>query len=493
VRVDQLSGEQVRVTIRTRGETYFGKVVLSDVEIERYASADYNLPVPMGSPYNILGYGVSFGGEPASNVLLVLEGYCNNPKNGDRRGNVYLNNSSCTGDDADTNFAAGLARTATGSSVRHPLFADPASGGLSEGRKGYRFVIEVPPSTGPTSVWIFDAPACNRSGVRNVNDGAGSGSSTVRLEFSMFDATLTPLDDSDITPLPMSGSPPNGTVTPTATRVSWVPAQPADNTAQGNGCDSWLQVPLTSTLSPGRYYLDVRNDETYRGGFSSGTNFFAIQARENGATTVYDSRTDPSSPQVYAQKWLPVRAALPSGAGLSAIFQLAEIDDAVHNGKTLEIAMYDPGEGMRLIEILDPGGNPLWFEWDTDDSPTLNYNGQRHVANATGDPFTPTGFQPATECGGRCLDATANRPVLWQLWDNPASSGWSTSSRFQGRELYIRVPLGVGSNAGLDWNDHWFEVRYTCVDGNGNGECDSVSDVTTWRVRVIGDPVRLTE
>ncbi len=152
--------------------------------------------------------------------------------------------------------------------------------------------------------------------------------------------------------------------------------------------------------------------------------------------------------------------------------------------------MYDPGEGMEQIQVLDPGGNPLFFTWDTDDGGQFSTYSTGHQ----GDPFGAGEFnavQAGCNPAGWCVDVLAAQPKLWNLW------GGGTSSRFQGRQLYIRVPLGTGNNAGMTWapganpDDHWFEVRYTCVSNAGG--CVSVSDVTTWKVRVVGDPVRLTE
>jgi hypothetical protein len=138
--------------------------------------------------------------------------------------------------------------------------------------------------------------------------------------------------------------------------------------------------------------------------------------------------------RVYANKRMPVRTDPPAGA--TANFYLAEIAPQ-HQGKTLVVSLWDPGEGMEWMEILDPAGGAV--------------------------PFT---YETAYKVKG----STVGLSVSGAVWD--------------GQLVEIRVDLSL-----LPWGTYstdWFKVRYAMGGGTS-------ADWTTWGVDVIGDPVRLLE
>ena len=65
---------------------------------------------------------------------------------------------------------------------------------------------------------------------------------------------------------------------------------------------------------------------------------------------------------------ISIFANLGGGSGSTATFYLAQVDP-VYAGKTLDIMLFDPGEGASSIEILDPNGNPATFTWTTPCNP----------------------------------------------------------------------------------------------------------------------------
>lgn len=459
------SDNEVQVRLRDDGVMFFAGLTLNDgdVVIERFAKAEYLLPIPMGSPYNILGYGSSFDGEPASGLLLAMEGHCSYPHNGDVFGGRFNESLGCDGEPPNDGTDYDTTKT-YGEMVSH--FSSNTTTNPNHSRGGHWFVIDVPPGTlDSTEVWFFDAAFCKGVGTtRPLGDfaagaaGAFNHGQQARLMTTMWDATDTPYTDTDITEYPSTGSP------------KWRPVQPFPPRVEEAGCQEWAQAYTIpgGANNVGRWYLQVQMDEQYLGGFSKAGNFFAIQARKAGTDAVCDRRTDALCPGIYARDWLPIRAAMDTTPYATTQFYLAEIEP-VHQGKTLEVSLYDPGEGMDYLRILDPAGNPLPFEWVT--------------TGATA-PFS-TSYTANDTCGGQpCLSVSGTGFPL-------ASSDWTTnpptSYRFQGRTVTIRVKL-----TGIDWGDYWFRVEYA-PEFEADGTPKRTDDIASWAARVIGDPIRLTE
>ena len=62
---------------------------------------------------------------------------------------------------------------------------------------------------------------------------------------------------------------------------------------------------------------------------------------------------------------------------------------AEHNNKSLEISLWDPGEGSTALEILDPTGDPVDFTWQV-----LCQDGS--TAPCTGETAPNGGYGPTT-------------------------------------------------------------------------------------------------
>ena len=54
---------------------------------------------------------------------------------------------------------------------------------------------------------------------------------------------------------------------------------------------------------------------------------------------------------------MSIYANLGGVAGDTATFYLAEVA-ALHAGKTMQLTLFDSGEGAQSIEVLDPNGEP---------------------------------------------------------------------------------------------------------------------------------------
>lgn len=435
VKVSIVGSRQLRVDIRAEGDLYFGAVIegFQEPQIHRHASSEYILPVEFGSPTNRIGYG------PDTNAWTGMMGYCQPAHYGDIRAAFYQHQGGCTGSrsypepagSAKPSFITN-ASTAADLNVNH----DP---------EGYFFVVDIPPGRTGTGVdvRIYDGGLCGQN--PSTPKKPGPDNNGTHLEYILHDATDTPLDDSD-----------------TVEVARW---SPADGGVQG--CWDWIVPPgfdIPVGVS-GRYYLQIVNDEDEWGGFGGGVNYFALEARDTGddgpATCLtYDT---PTCVGFYALNRLPIRVQ-PDGD--VANFFLANIEP-VHEGKILEVEMWDLGEKMENVQFLDPSGVPQPFTWVTDDT--------RNIANIG----APGVAHPAEDCSGSpCLYVNLGGTTVEAKNDE-----WNDFWRFNGRLVTARIELTTIPE-GLD--NYWWSIRYEKTAANTN-------DWTTWSTRVVGDPVRLIE
>lgn len=253
--------------------------------------------------------------------------------------------------------------------------------------------------------------------------------------FSLYAADTTPLTDTD------------NPLVPGCSKV-YAPDTAFEATTPSPylGTTRWNKLcTITPTMTTGRYIMRVHNGTGGLG--ADGSNQWGMVAKFANATGdgLCDGRqttgTGPLCPRVYGKDAISVYANTTSAV---AAFFLAEID-AEHNGKTLELELWDPGEGGTKIEILRPNGSgwtPSTFSWTA-----FNEAGTQVETQATAQPS---------------VDVTGNR--------------------FNGRLLRIRIPLT--SYAPLATNK-WWKIQYTFG--------TNVTDRTTWSAKVIGDPVHLYE
>ncbi len=439
VRVSRVGPQQLRVDIRSAGELYFGSVIdgFEEPAIQRFSTSEYVLPVEFGSPTNKIGYGaLEIDGEPV-NAWTGLMSYCQPAHYGDVRAAYYIHQSGCienwnTLDNGPENQKPAV--------ISNP--DTPAGRNANHDPEGYFFVVDIPEGRTATGVdvAIYDGGLCT-SNPGNLKPGGDRNGTHVK--FSLWDATATPLDDSDIVFI-----------------ADWEPAE-------GVGCNSWT-VPtgfgIPSGVS-GRYYVQVQNNEDYWGGFGDGVNYWSVEARDTGAgdgTTCFTFETA-TCVGVYARDRMPIRTQTD---GDVAVFYLANIEP-IHEGKYLEVEMWDLGEGMDYVQFLDPEGNPQPFTWRTDDTTFISGIG------------APNTDHPDESCTGgvtECLNVGTSGP--------PKISAWSNGGRFNGRWVTALISLDT-IPVGLD--DYWWQIRYV-------KKSDATSaDWTTWSTRVVGDPVRLIE
>jgi hypothetical protein len=393
VAVDVLSDSELKVTVSTKSTLSLSNLFIDEFVI---TLAEYNPPVALGSPQNQLG---------SPGLWLAVSGRCSLRENGDLR---------------SAEFLAGYPGGA------YPPM--PCAGGPNPSYEtsGYLYSITVAtPPGAPIQIEAFDA---SYSPDGNAADLELRPPSSFDITFTRYDAGGSPFD---LTPVPVLATTVVGDRDPFHT-------------------GRWRTVATIPAPVRGTYYLRVQ--ATGGGNESFGSNGFGLRAAQGGTFTSCTTLTAPlTCPQVAAVNDLSPYASLSNG---SSTFYLAEIA-AEHAGKSMEITLFDVGEGADSIEILDPDGNPVTFNWTTDCS---------------------IGLLPLGGCSGSTagLDVSGSGPQIYP-------DTYSTS-RYNDRAVVATVALPV--DYATAYVGRWWQIRYTFG--------ADITDRTTWSIKVIGDPVRLT-
>jgi hypothetical protein len=442
----------------------------SAVSISRGATARYIEAVKMGSPRNFLGTGDLAGVLPAAidtpaqrpGFWLAISGQCSSKENGDRiMARTTRNYTQQTANPRPVGASAGSFRCATNSIVQNNAEFDP---------RGYFYGIKVPQgyAGGSISIEVYDAAACSASSIDST---------------AVFDTTYVVRRNDN-------PYPPEATVLATRSIAGGADtntcATPASLTSGGYR-GGWRQIYSIASPTPGTYYLQVYTATTGTDTTRHGSNGFALRANVGGGTwePCTGDPNDPVSgrpgtlpasncPNVFGIDNMGVYANL---SGTSATFYLAQVE-AEHQGKQMQIDLFDPGEGSRLLEVLDPNGQPASFSWEV-----LCYDGSEPVGSTCpGGDATPTGGWRST-APTTSLDLWGNQsgnpPQSW----NPQPGPYRIStSKYSDRTLRLTVPL-PSNFAAVYGSRTWWRIRYTVG--------DAPTDRTTWGVSIKGNPVRL--
>jgi len=413
----RVSNQQLRVDIFTEAEVYFGSVVQpGPIEIQRNAVSEYVLPVPMGNPTSALGMGTEpTAGGLVSNFWLRAMTECESRQTGDFIG------------------AGGGCPTNT-----NPNHRD----------EGHTFIVDVPTDT---AYEIQARTTCAEFGGQQAN---------ASMRFRFFDADNTPFDDNDnvlVPPLSEVTVPRPPTAICPADGSGWTPAfEPAP----------WITIGNVSTA--GRYVLQAKNPD-YNANIRS---LYSLRVVPLGFVGSYScSRVGPTGtsgcPNIFAKDFLTAYThaqMFPGGTIGQARLYLAEID-SIHAGKTMQVELFDPADGIDIVRMIDPNGNPVTFSWHTIDCLVYGYDCARGDLGSPAAPISQT-------CGGgvSCLKQ-------------------DTGISFQNRTIRITIPLdpsyACAQPAG-EPEDCWWKVEYEDNNSNAN-------ETTTWGVTVVGDPVSLVE
>jgi Flp pilus assembly protein TadG len=288
-------------------------------------------------------------------------------------------------------------------------------------------------------------------------------------------------------------------------------------------CKDWFSISHDPITEPGRYRIQVVADKQiytpkwydygsgdviqYDGGRSYSINTFALRTRrasQNAAAM--DTATNPSG-------WKPCSTELTPGCvpitgegalsvyvksqGNSDLFlsKMAPAQD--YRGRTIQIQLWDPGEGASAIKILQPvektaadptGWRSIPFKWSTADPGLADFTSgvvvQDRVVGWTGSSRVGVA---ATAAAG--IDVSGTRATNSLPWPTTERYG---NDKFNGRLLLIdiSIPADYGKDtSGLDlppavYQGGWWKIRYETT-------AAEVEDRTTWAVVSGGGPVHL--
>ncbi len=312
-RINAESNRRLDVSVTASFGTYFLRIFgMNSVTITRTATAEYTLPVPMGSPLNVYGDNTAANGlySAASMSLGADRTY------GDAY-DAYYNPAPTLNNQYDPN--------------------------------GYAYGIEVPAGAGATNIDLYDAVYCAVDPNKGTGDHWIAGAQTgVSIYFTLWsDPAATPLDYSDDVQIASTGTLFENKMQadksgPNRASASWPGSMP--DCTNDPFHDHWWTFATVTT--PGMYRLQVTTTNPLNPGDQLGVS----------AENMWGLRAVPTNagyrPSVYGLGKMVIYANVAAGV---TEFYLGQIE-AVHAGKTMVIQLFDPGDasGNSQIEILKP-------------------------------------------------------------------------------------------------------------------------------------------
>jgi Flp pilus assembly protein TadG len=467
---------QLNVTVTAPVGTFFARVFGIDTfTATRTAKAQFQLPVPMGSPENYYGT------------------YClTTPSN-----RTCATGTALVGANGTTVFSKGFwgAIQATGTDHAQgdaytPLddrtrsLGKNGSGGTNPDfdPSGYNYAIELPAGG---NIYVFDPTACA------VGDQLGSGDHwndanpaySVSTFYDLYNTNATPNTLTDDTLVASSanlfrqeyqydqsgtyGTPSySGNIKPTSKDGRALRDCREGITAVQSDSrfwhDKWWAVgqgvaagsPGVATgLPAGTYRLNVRSaalgSPNQAATFENDWSIESTGACKAGAC-----------PKVYGLGRMAGYNILTSG---TQTFYLAQIGPE-NAGKTLQIILFDPGDvsGPAFMRILDPDGNA--------------YNLATFSYTADGNCGQTNGSSDVCSASGRTQITTADK---------------NGKSSFNDSWITINIPLSSTYGCSVaapclkpagETQQGWWKIEYQVTGGN---------DTTTWMVNILGNPVHL--
>ena len=429
----------IQVEITGPADRYFSNIVTdTPMDVTRVAEATSLAPVGFGSPTNVLGFGpYSLDGIQASNYWLLEGNDCTPAEFGDYRAAQRLEAPWCG------NF---------------PATESPVWKRATDGREGGNFyVVTIPPGvTVPSTLNVFDPGKCPAYGSKPQDRGWDQAPNDgTRLEFRSWDSNNTALLDSDDSPSSGWWGSNDCAADLGIPAASWT-----------NFADGWTTTPFTfppnTTGEPETHLIQSRVLDSV----SHGWNYHSFWVQPNDGTTSCLSIGSPSCPTIGAEDWATV-GAQGNVIGDPMFLYMTEVG-IEHAGRTLEITVWDTGEGMDNIQVIDPTGKSLDFTWTTDD-PAYGSN------------------NPADTCGPNpCLDLDPDNNNYPPKLTGP---GWTNHWRFNGRLTTLSIPLDAQTDFSAfaaSGQGNWFRLRFEPRPGN------VAQEWATFSVRLTGDPIRLT-
>jgi hypothetical protein len=309
----------------------------------------------------------------------------------------------------------------------------PGSGGIWRDR-GYLYGIEVP--SGNFSVNFTDMNFHNISGGVGTNDNFRTGDRGCEdwgdNSADCGQTIITTLYEPDPDPLVLDG----------ATEICSVEWPPQPQVAAGTPYVTQTPACMSNlTAQAGIYVLQVqvKNPASQS---DSGLNRYGLSV--SGA----------AGSRLYA---LGDMSIYNNFTGSVSDFYLAEVGSG-YRGKTFVIELFDPGEGNGFMQVMAPNGAGSWNI----------FNGDCTVSTR------PTGVMT----GGWNVQGSPN-PCQVQ-----ANNSGCATNPFCYQDRWVKVEIELPADYDCDaTNNCWWKVNYAYSGG--------VTDTTTWRAYIIGNPIHL--
>ena len=500
--VQDADPHQLDVAITAPVQTFFMKIFgIKSIQATALAKAQFTLPVPMGSPDTYYGDfgairtvsdpdGSSWPLTGPAGQSMTSRGFWGTMLSQGAvtlNGDAYIPYYDCAANSNGFGCPAGTTSSMPQRTDNH-----------------YDYAIYMPPGSTGGQVYIFDPVFCATDGT-TPQFGAGdrwfSGAcNKVSSYYYLYaDTKNTPYTLTDDTLIGTSGTLFQDIGAHDNTQIkngdfgygsgsdcSW---HNNNSNYYGDGRDwhdRWWEVPLTGTyattgltgapVTGTTYRLRTTTDPRYQAATSTlGTsadpvdqngvdamNGFAIYATASGG-----------GPQVYGQGAMEMYTPLPGGQ--KSRFFLAQIDQTVGAGKTMEINLWDPGDTgsltatMRVlapcatgcaVTVPNPQGAGNW-----------SYNYTNFDVSA----------QPGTNNPG-AASCSANA-ITYATSNSLETSNGGSKGLFNGCWVTIDVTIPTTYTAP---SSGWWMVEYDMGSGSSGA-----FDVTTWQVNVVGNPGHL--
>jgi hypothetical protein len=396
-------------------DRHFSGFVGGQQTLTRKATAEYVLPVPLGSPKNTFGTGDLLPVASRENFWAAVNGYCAGHESGDLKLARYESYST-------TN--SGAAQCNNGSATTGDY--NPA---------GYLYAVELPQNSLALHLEVYDGGYNTALSVPDVTT-LTTETQAVTTVYEVYGSDNTPLDTSDN------------------------PLLSTTTVATNNLLYKNLWMPLQTWVNPtaGTYYIRVKTQA--QTSESRASNGFALRAFTGVVFATCTSIVgatgySASCPQIHGVGDMSIYANLGGTAGSTATFYLAEVA-ALHAGKTMQLTLFDSGEGAQKIEVLDPNGAAATFSWHTPCNPPTAPTGGCSGSNVTSLTVSGTGTQPYTSL--------------------------QSTSKYNDRRMILDVKLPANYTT-VYGTKTWWQIRYTVG--------STATDRTTWSVNIVGDPVHL--
>jgi hypothetical protein len=415
------------------GDGHYGPGSDSDAVLtdECFSVTAPSPPVDLGSPENSFGTGdLPLGAGAPSNIWAAVNGYCSSKENGDE----YLSAFDATFTGSTYSCSADQSETTPHAAANYEY--NPA---------GYTYDIVTPHPAGildsDITVQAYD-PSYNPSGCGGAGEtpdnSLGQPTTAITTNFTLSYAPQPSDPGQDETLNTFTA----GTNNPTT-------------------CGQWVTIGVIDAGAPdGTYQLQVATQAGQVN--SAGTNAYGLRVFQGPSFVRCSSIISPGwanpladdCPVIHGQSALSVYANDNSASGT---FYLAQIP-ASDAGGTMTVDLFDPGEGDKDIELIDPDGTGVPFSWATSDDVTSS--------PPCPDCAPDLGFLHYAGPDTTELDVsgTITRPP-----------GQASSSQFNDRHVQLTVAIPPDYDA---LNGGWWQIRYIANPGQ------SISDRTTWSVAV---------